>query len=561
MAASDYAPGTHMTLITTQSKRQRFCFLLAFLALLAIFSAQKQAFAAKAGLAPGLAETKDAIVEILASEDRLPGHLQRVRKTLTTYYIDNDAPVYWVGTGRMTPFIQRLLYADEDGLKLEDYPADYLIALRDTIDASDPVSAGYTELAFAAYFLRYAADLKTGRFIPSKIDPKLFQPRRKLDEINILETLNGYNNPEQYLDQLEPHNPHYRALRAMLRKYRALAANGGWPSIPMGVTLKPGMSDPRIPAIRDRLVQAGDMLASSVADPELYDPALALAVEQYQRRHGLNDEGIIGKLTLTQMNIPAEERVRQIIVNMERWRWMPEDMGNRHMMVNIAAFELQRVNSGSVVQRIPVVVGKPYHQTPVFSDQMEYLEFNPTWTVPYSIATKEMLPKLRNNPNALGPNFELLASGQTINFSSVDFNQYNGSNFPFTIRQRPGEKNALGQVKFMFPNKHAIYLHDTPSRSLFHKDARAFSHGCVRVYKPIELAKKVLADVPDWTPKRIQQTLASAKTTRVVLPAKIPVHIVYATAFRGEGGSVEFRPDIYGRDKKLYRALFGKPTS
>jgi murein L,D-transpeptidase YcbB/YkuD len=181
--------------------------------------------------------------------------------------------------------------------------------------------------------------------------------------------------------------------------------------------------------------------------------------------------------------------------------------------------------------------------------------------VPYSIATKEMLPKLRQNPNALGPNFELLASGQAINFSSVDFNQYNGSNFPYTIRQKPGEKNALGRVKFMFPNKHAVYLHDTPSRSLFHKDTRAFSHGCVRVYKPIALARKVLRDVPKWSPDRIEQTLASKKTTRVVLPAKIPVHIIYATAFRGEGGSIEFRPDIYGRDRKLYRALFGKPTS
>ncbi len=529
--------------------------------LIAMLSLAAPAFAAKSGLAPGLAETKDAIVDILTSQERLPGHLQRVRKTLTAHYIDNDAPVYWVGTGRMNPFLQRLLLADEDGLKLEDYPADYLLALRDSIDATDPLSAAYTELSFAAYFLRYAADLKTGRFIPSKIDPKLFQPRRKLDRIALLEKLNEYQDPNRYLSNLEPHSPHYRALKTLLRQYRALTDAGGWQPIPMGNTLKPGMSDPRVPAIRERLVKSGDLVPVAVAEPELYDPALALAVEQYQRRHGLNDEAIVGKLTLTQMNVPATERVRQIIVNMERWRWMPEDMGHRHIMVNIAAFELQRVNSGSVIERIPVVVGKPYHQTPVFSDQMEYLEFNPTWTVPRSIATKEMLPKLKKNPNALGSTYELLAGGESIPFSGVDFNQYTGSSFPYTIRQRPGEKNALGRVKFMFPNKHAVYLHDTPSRSLFHKNTRAFSHGCVRVYKPIELAGKVLADVPKWSPKRIKQTLASAKTTRVKLPAKIPVHIIYATAYRGEGGSVEFRPDIYGRDKKLYRALFGKPTS
>ena len=246
---------------------------------------------------------------------------------------------------------------------------------------------------------------------------------------------------------------------------------------------------------------------------------------------------------------------------MERWRWMPEDMGDNHIMVNIAAFELQRVNSGSIIERIPVVVGKPYHQTPVFSDKMEYVEINPTWTVPYSIATKEMLPKLKQNPYALGAGYQLLAGGQSVPFSSVDFNQYSRRNFPFTIRQGPGEKNALGRVKFMFPNKHAVYLHDTPSRGLFSRNARAFSHGCVRVYQPIKLAEKILKDVPKWSPGRIADVLASRKTTRVSLPRHIPVHIVYASAFRGEGGTIEFRPDIYGRDKKLYRALFGKPTS
>ena len=546
------------------SERNRQRTAIAVTGLIALLFAAfmaKPVMAAKGGLAPGLAETKEAIVEILDTSERLPGHLQRVRKILAKHYIDNDAPVFWVGTGRMTPFIQRLLFADEDGLKIDDYPADYLIALRDNVEAADPISGGYTELAFAAYFLRYASDLKTGRFIPQKIDPKLFQPRRKLDRAGLLTQLNSYKNPVTFLRNLEPHNPHYRALKTSLRLYRQMAENGGWQKIPFGKVLKPGMSDPRIPAIRERLVKSGDLTSQTLQTPEDYDPALALAVQQYQRRHGLNDEAIVGKLTLTQMNISASERVRQIIVNMERWRWMPEDMGDRHMMVNIAAFELQRVNSGSITQRIPVVVGKPFHQTPVFSDQMEYLEFNPTWTVPYSIATKELLPKLKNNPHALGPNFELLASGQSIPFASVDFNQYSGSNFPYTIRQRPGEKNALGRVKFIFPNKHAIYLHDTPSRSLFAKDARAFSHGCVRVYKPLELANKILADVPKWSAKRIRQTLASKKTTRVILPAKIPVHIVYATSFRGEGGSIEFRPDIYGRDKKLYRALFGKPTS
>ncbi len=535
--------------------------MLALLVLIGVVVLSRPALAAKAGLAPGLEATKAAIVQILDQEGRLPGHLQRVRKVLKAHYVDNDAPVYWVGTGRMTPFIQRLIFADEDGLKSEDYPVEYLITARDGVNAADPVSAGFTELAFSAYFARYASDLKIGRFIPHKIDPKLFQTRRKIDLVAVLARLPQYQQATAYLRDIQPHNPHYRALKTVLRQYRDIADRGGWGKIRSGATLKPGMRDPRIPSIRTWLGKAGDITPGALEDPELYDPALALAVEQFQRRHGLNDEGIIGKLTLTQMNIPVKERIRQVIVNMERWRWMPEDMGDRHFMVNIAAFELQRVDSGSVIERIPVVVGKAFFQTPVFSDKMEYLELNPTWTVPYSIATKEMLPKLKSNPNSLGPSFQLLAGGQSIPFSSVDFNQYSTAKFPYTIRQGPGQKNALGRVKFMFPNKHAIYLHDTPSRSLFARSSRAFSHGCVRVYKPLKLAEKILKDVPKWSRKRIDSVLASKKTTRVSLPNHIPVHIVYASAFRGEGGSIEFRPDIYGRDKKLYRALFGKPTS
>jgi len=517
--------------------------------------------AQKSGLAPGLADTKSAIVQILAKEGRLPGHLQRVRSSLKSHYVDNDGPVYWVGTGRMTPFIQRLVFAEEDGLKSQDYPVEYLITLRDGLNAADPVSAGFTELAFSAYFVRYASDLKIGRFIPHKIDPKLFQKRRKINLVEVLGQLANYKQATAYLRDIEPQNPHYRALKTVLRQYRDIADKGGWGAIPTGPTLKPGMMDARVPKIRAWLGKAGDMTPSPVAEPELYDPAMALAVQQFQRRHGLNDEGIIGKLTLTQMNISVEERIRQVIVNMERWRWMPEDMGERHFMVNIAAFELQRINSGSVLERIPVVVGKAYHQTPVFSDKMEYLELNPTWTVPYSIATKEMLPKLKQNPNHLGDSFQLLAAGQSIPFSSVDFNQYSTANFPYTIRQGPSEKNALGRVKFIFPNRHSVYLHDTPSRSLFARNSRAFSHGCVRVYKPIKFAENILADVPEWSPGKIRKVLASKQTTRVNLPKHIPVHIVYASAYRGEGGTIEFRPDIYGRDKKLYRALFGKPTS
>ena len=517
--------------------------------------------AAKGNAAPDASSTRDAIVRILNHKDRLPLQLERVREVLRHHYLDNAGDIFWVGTGRMTPLVQRLEFAEDDGLQPGDYPVDYLVSLRDQIDPSNALAAGYTELAYSAFFLGYARDLATGRVILSKIDRDHFQKPREIDLLALLQGVGLAENPSNYLDTVEPQNAHYRALKSLLRQYRVIAANGGWGTMDRGEVLKPGMSDPRVQQLRARLEKAGDISPRSPADPNLYGDDLVLAFEQFQKRNGLDPDGVIGPNSLSMLNVTAQERVRQIIVNMERWRHMPRDMGDKHLMVNIAAFELYRYEYGQLKEARPVMVGKDRHQTPIFSDELEYVDINPTWTVPYSIATREMLPKLQANPTYLGDDFQLLAGGKEIPFSSVNFNQYSRGDFPFTIRQKPGPKNALGIIKFMLPNRHAIYLHDTPSRALFAKTQRAFSHGCIRVYKPLEFGVTILRDVPGWTLERLEQVVETRKTTRVTLPNKIPVHIVYATAWRGEGGSVEFRTDIYGRDKKLYNALFGKQTS
>ena len=517
--------------------------------------------AAKGNAAPDASSTRDAIVRILNHKDRLPLQLERVREVLRHHYLDNAGDIFWVGTGRMTPLVQRLEFAEDDGLQPGDYPVDYLVSLRDQIDPSNALAAGYTELAYSAFFLGYARDLATGRVILSKIDRDHFQKPREIDLLALLQGVGSAENPSNYLDTVEPQNAHYRALKSLLRQYRVIAANGGWGTMDRGEVLKPGMSDPRVQQLRARLEKAGDISPRSPADPNLYGDDLVLAFEQFQKRNGLDPDGVIGPNSLSMLNVTAQERVRQIIVNMERWRHMPRDMGDKHLMVNIAAFELYRYEYGQLKEARPVMVGKDRHQTPIFSDELEYVDINPTWTVPYSIATREMLPKLQANPTYLGDDFQLLAGGKEIPFSSVNFNQYSRGDFPFTIRQKPGPKNALGIIKFMLPNRHAIYLHDTPSRALFAKTQRAFSHGCIRVYKPLEFGVTILRDVPGWTLERLEQVVETRKTTRVTLPNKIPVLIVYATAWRGEGGSVEFRTDIYGRDKKLYNALFGKQTS
>jgi L,D-transpeptidase YcbB len=510
---------------------------------------------------PAYGDMTSSIALMLADPERLELPIERIRAALKAHYVDNTGIVYWVGTGRMTPFIQRLLDAEDDGLNPADYPIDTLIDLRDEIDAKDPMSAARAELYFSAFFVAYASDLKTGRVIPQKVDPRLFRSRKTVDVLRILTDMNKYRGPTQYLDVFEPKNPQYLALKNLLQDYRDLQAKGGWGTIEPGEILKPGTTEPRVAKVRQLLAATGDYEWHTPGDPDFYDTQLAIAVQRFQARHGLEAKALIGKQTVIAMNVPVEERVRQIMLNMERWRWMPENLGDYHFLVNLAAFELQRIQSNTIIDRMNTVVGAPATQTPEFSDELEYVELNPTWTVPYSIATKEMLPRLRRNPFAYADDFELFIGGKLASWGAIEWSAYGPGNFPFTFRQKPGPKNALGRVKFMMPNKHNIYLHDTPAKDKFLQSARAFSHGCIRLSRPVDLAYALVPDLGGWSQERMDAAWASGKTTRALFTDHIPVHLIYGTAFKGDAGMIEFRPDVYGRDRKLYNALFGRPTS
>jgi len=533
------------------------------LALIMTLAFAMPAFAGKGdrSAAPSYGDMTSSIALMLASPERLELPLERIRQRLKTHYVDNGGTVYWVGTGRMTPFIQRLLDAEDDGLNPDDYPIDTLIDLRDGLAANDPMSAARAELYFSAFFVAYASDLKTGRVIPQKVDPRLFRNRKTVDVLGVLTDMNKYRGPTQYLNVFEPKNPQYQALKKLLQDYRDLAAKGGWGTIEPGENLKPGMTEPRVAEVRKLLGATGDYEWQTPGDPDFYDEQLAIGVKRFQARHGLEAKGLIGKQTIIAMNVPVEERVRQIMLNMERWRWMPENLGDYHFLVNIASFELQRIQANTIIDRMNTVVGAPATQTPEFSDELEYVEFNPTWTVPYSIATKEMLPRLRRSPFAYASDFEVFIGGKLASWGSIDWSAYGPGNFPFTFRQKPGPKNALGKVKFMMPNKHNIYLHDTPAKDKFLQTARAFSHGCIRLSRPVELAYGLVPDLGGWSKARMDSAWASGKTTRASFTDHIPVHLIYGTAFRGDAGMIEFRPDVYGRDRKLYNALFGRPTS
>ena len=529
--------------------------------LLAIFLwAGLAAAATAAPAAPPAAAVSSAIADVLNAPERLPLPLERIRPALIAHYVRDQGPVYWVGTSHMTPFLQRLADAADDGLNPADYPLDALIELRDTMDPADAENAALVELFFTAFYVNYATDLKIGRLTPQKVDPKNFRNRKTVDVLAIMTGFAAQPEPDDFLDSFESQNPHYQALKKMLSLYRAMGETVDWDAIAMGDNIQPGASDPRIPEIRERLMLTGDHPGGD-DEGEVYDSATVLAVRSFQLRNGLESKGVVGKQTILALNVPPADRARQVMLNMERWRWMPENLGEHHYMVNLASFELNEVQNHDIIDRMDVVVGAVATQTPEFSDELEYVEINPTWTVPYSIATGEMLPKLRRNPSAYASDFEVFRNGKLTSWGGINWNAYGKGNFPFTFRQKPGPKNALGKVKFMLPNPYNIYLHDTPSKDKFLATTRAFSHGCIRLSRPMDLAYHLVGDIAGWSKQKIDAAFAGGKTTRVRLPENIPVHLIYATAFEGDGGSIEFRPDIYGRDRKLDAALGGRPAS
>ncbi len=506
---------------------------------------------ALAALAGGTVQAQTSSGEVqalLASSSRLPLPIERIRAALKQHYVVNGSAPYW-SDERRASFLQRVGNAQLDGLNPSAYPVEQLRELGDD---------GAAELYYSAFFVAYAADLRIGRVAPQKVDPNLFRNRKTIDVSRVLGTMAKTPDPSKALSAFEPRNAHYQALKKMMRIYTTVAAENEWPVIAQGAALKAGGSDARVPAIRELLSFTGDYEGGGGSN--IYDKGLVTAVQRFQQRHGLEAKGLLGKQTIIAMNVPPRERIQQIMVNMERWRWMPDVLGDEHFLVNIAAFELQRVQQNNITERMNVVTGAVATQTPEFSDELEYVELNPYWTVPYSIATKEMLPKLQANPYAYADDFEVFVNGKVASWDSVNWSSYGGGSFPFTFRQLPGPKNALGKVKFMLPNRHNIYFHDTPSKDKFASTSRAFSHGCIRLSRPFDLAYQLASEVPGWSPALVDEVWASGKNTKMVLPQKIPVHLIYATAFKGVGG-IEFRPDVYGRDRKLAAALMGERPS
>lgn len=344
------------------------------------------------------------------------------------------------------------------------------------------------------------------------------------------------------------------ALEKSLSQYRELAGQGGWPKVPGGPSLHEGDQNDRIPLLRQRLVASAD-LAASAGQGDQFDGALKEAVQRFQARHGLTADGAVGARTLNELNVPISERIRQLAASLERCQPLPPVLEQRHILVNIADFTLKLYEDGKPVLSMPVIVGKTYRQTPVFNGRISSLVLNPAWEVPHSIATKDLLPKIKKNPGYLSQMhlrvFQGWKGATEIDPATIDWANLSSKHFPYRLRQDPGPANALGRVKFLFPNPYDVYLHDTPSRELFQKDARTFSSGCIRIAKPLDLAVYLLQGTKLNSMDALTEAISREKTQQIVIPAPIAVHIVYMTAWVDREGIIQFRSDIYNRDPAL----------
>jgi len=454
------------------------------------------------------------------------------------------------GAVEFSPAAQKIMTVFEKA-ELEGFrPSDYLTPDLDIAAAgTDPVKLAAVETAFSGATMRYAQNAFAGRVAPSSVSANIDIPVRQINQADLMVKLAASDTPDQILLDLDPKHPEFLRLKAALAKFET----GGTQqvTIPEGKTLKPGMSDPRVALLRARL----DLPVPTDGGEVVYDDVVAAAVEAFQDSLGLQADGVVGPATVAALNGGTATTKDDIIANMERWRWMPEDLGKFNVFVNIPEFKLAVMKDGEETYSTRVVVGKPQNQTVIFSDAIRHIVVNPYWNVPTSIANNEIAPKLASNPGYIASqNMELLYNGKVVSASQVNWSAVEPGKFPFRVRQKPGAGNALGNVKFLFPNSHDIYLHDTPSKSLFQRSFRAYSHGCVRVQNPMEFADALLVNEPKLNAAALEAMYGPAERW-VNLQTKVPVHLTYFTLRVGEDGTIRSYGDVYGHNKKLIELL------
>ena len=494
---------------------------------------------------------------------------------LRLFYAGRGNRPSWSRGGRLSPQVDVLLAAlrtaDREGLRPADYHTAAIAAQlarlrpayrRHLTDTAGPGSgaAGDLDLLLSDAFFLYASHLTAGRVNPASVEPEWNIAGRGRNLVFLLGTALEHGHLADTIAALPPARAEYRLLRDALASQRASAAAGGWPLVPQGAKLREGDRSPRVAALRRRLAASGELPAGADTRGELFDAPLADALRHFQSRHGLDADAIAGRRTLAELNTPALQRARQIEANLERQRWLPRDLGPRRLLVNIADFRLALTEPGAPPLEMRVIAGRLARRTPFFSGEITSILFNPSWTVPEKLAVEDKLPLILADRDYLEDNgFKVFAPSKKgwreIDPADIDWTRLSGTHFPYLLRQESGPNNALGRIKFQIPNRHDIYLHDTPSHALFASTERAFSSGCIRVERAVDLAVRLLAADPAWTRARIEETISSGSTVNVRLPEPLPVYLLYWTAWVDSDGALQLREDVYGRDDALLEAL------
>lgn len=506
----------------------------------------------------------------------LDGNLVALHEDILVFYRERQYAPAWFKENILTDqarlLLKELQKAHMEGLNPEDYLTstitvfvefDNLFHFRE----GKAAELARLDLLLTNAFLRYAEHLAQGRVDPAIVYPKEWRSvRQTVDAVELLRVGLEQQRISETLAEIVPDSLGYSRLRDYLAVYSELAAKGGWPQIPSGTIVRLGEKDWRLPWLRQRLLLTGDLAESRNPESKIFDAEVMSALQHFQKRHGLRADGVLGPQTLTALNVSVEERIRQIEINLERRRWLPGDLGDRYLVVNIADFHLSVIENGETILTMPVVVGTTLRRTPVFSSRLNHLIFSPYWLVPPTILREDKLPKMKENIDYLAAHhYKIIAwkdyPNNVIDPNELEWEKVNAENFPGVLRQDPGPWNALGRVKFMFPNTFDVYLHDTPDRHLFDREDRLFSSGCIRVERPVDLALYLLRDQKEWDEKHIRKAMSAEDPQRVNLKQPISVHIFYQTAWVDRQGLLQLRKDIYQRDRDLHSALTDTATA
>jgi murein L,D-transpeptidase YcbB/YkuD len=512
------------------------------------------------------AETQEAIrseIEQLRESGRLSlGDVEIASgELLARVYERRNFEPAWSGFDKVDALAELIEATALDGLSPADYHLGEIRRVQSMIangHVLDAAALAALDIGLTDSVIRLGYHQRFGKVNPYDLDPdwNFARELRNRDPALVIQEAIDADSMAVYLENLFPREELYRQLQAYLAKYRDLAASGGWSVVPDGPTLRPGDADERLPLLERRLAATGDLTPGTPVETSVYGGALEAAVRRFQERHGLDVDGVVGPGTLQAMNVTVEERVDQIRVNLERARWVLDNLDDDFVIVNIAGFRVYLFRDNEEAWSTRAVVGRTYRKTPVFRSTMRYLVFNPDWTVPYSIATKDILPKVQNDPGYLAAHDFIVKdrNGDIVETADIDWSSLSRRNFPYTLVQQPGTNNALGEVKFMFPNEHAVYLHDTPGKGLFDRAARTFSSGCVRVEYPFRFAE-LLLEANGMDAASIEELRQSRQLKSVFLKEPIDVLLLYWTAEVGSDGRIHFYEDVYERDRAVLEAL------